>query len=333
MRDAPRDDGVDLAGYSLPERVDDLEAARRALGDGRIDLLSESAGTRTAMIYAWRYPKSIHRSVMIGVNPPGKFLWDAKTTGDQVGRYAALCAQATRLPEPHADLSASVHSAFGHIPGHWWFLPIQKGNVQVGVVLRPHERDERRRRPARGAADARHAAVDRRGRRRAARGSCPSVAGLAFPSGQVWGDVAAVGRTDAAYAKAFFAAHADRGSVIGGPGTDLIWAGGKLVDAWPANPDENEYTQVRDSKVETLLIGGDARLRNPATERDPGAAAPPLERAPGRPAEARSRRRLLGLRAGRVHEADRHVPRPRPGRHLALHREPARLRAVVHARR
>src|SRR5262249_33811117 len=36
--------GVDLAGYSLPERADDLEAARRALGYGRVDLLSESAG-------------------------------------------------------------------------------------------------------------------------------------------------------------------------------------------------------------------------------------------------------------------------------------------------
>ena len=71
------DDGVDLAGYSLPQRVDDLEAARKALGYGRIDLVSESAGTRTAMIYAWRYPESIHRSVMIAVNPPGHFLWDA----------------------------------------------------------------------------------------------------------------------------------------------------------------------------------------------------------------------------------------------------------------
>src|SRR5262249_54959449 len=58
-----QEDGVDLAGYSLPERVDDLEAARRALGYERVDLLSESAGTRTAMIYAWRYPKRIHRSV------------------------------------------------------------------------------------------------------------------------------------------------------------------------------------------------------------------------------------------------------------------------------
>src|SRR4051812_4680078 len=60
-----RDEGTDLAGYSLPERVDDLELVRRAMGYGAVDLVSESAGTRTAMIYAWRYPRSIHRSVMI----------------------------------------------------------------------------------------------------------------------------------------------------------------------------------------------------------------------------------------------------------------------------
>src|SRR5262245_59718023 len=87
-----QDDGVDLAGYTLPQRVDDLDAARKALGYERVDLLSESAGTRTALIYGWRYPQRIHRSVMIGTNPPGHFLWDAETTGQQIERYAALCA-------------------------------------------------------------------------------------------------------------------------------------------------------------------------------------------------------------------------------------------------
>ncbi len=76
------EEGVDLAGYGLPQQVDVLEAVRVALGYDRIDLLGQSAGTRTAMIYAWRFPESIHRSVMIGVNPPGHFLWDAQLTDE-----------------------------------------------------------------------------------------------------------------------------------------------------------------------------------------------------------------------------------------------------------
>src|SRR5690349_8434931 len=130
-----RDHGVDLAGYSLPERVDDLELARKTLGYGPVDLVSESAGTRTAMIYAWRYPHSIHRSVMISANPPGHYLFDAKTTGEQIDRYAALCAQASDCRSRTANLTASVHSAYGHIPSHWMFLPIKKGNVQVGAFF------------------------------------------------------------------------------------------------------------------------------------------------------------------------------------------------------
>ena len=110
------------------------------------------------------------------------------------------------------------------------------------------------------------------------------MAQLAFPRAQVWGEVAATGRSDAAYARRFFARHADRGSIIGSPGTDLIWAGGRLVDAWPANPDENLYTRVQDSDVDTLLIGG-RRLRDPAAESHARTPAPPGERPPGRPAD------------------------------------------------
>ena len=107
-----QDKGVDLAGYSLPERVDDLELARHRLGYGPIDLISESAGTRTAMIYAWRYPHSIHRSVMVAANPPGNYLWNTKTTDEQIHRYAALCAQAQDCRSRTPDLAASIHSAY-----------------------------------------------------------------------------------------------------------------------------------------------------------------------------------------------------------------------------
>ena len=89
------------------------------------------------------------------------------------------------------------------------------------------------------------------------------MAQLVFPRAQVWGDVAAIGRSDATYARRFFASGANHGSLIGSPGTDLIWAGGRLLDAWPANPDENEYTHVQDSNVETLLIGGNLDFATP----------------------------------------------------------------------
>ena len=218
--------------------------------------LSESAGTRTAMIYAWRYPSSIHRSVMIGVNPPGNFLWDAKTTGEQIRKYAALCAANADVPEPHArprrldPLGSSSTSRALLVPAD------QEGQRPGSRLLRPDERDCGRRRAARGADDDRHARSRPQQGDGAGAWFLSLMAELAFPRAQVWGEVAAVGRSDAAYARRFFARHADRGSVIGSPGTDLIWAGGRLVDAWPASPDENQYTRVQDSNVETLLIGG-----------------------------------------------------------------------------
>jgi pimeloyl-ACP methyl ester carboxylesterase len=257
-----RDDGVDLAGYTLPERVDDLDAARRALGYERIDLVSESAGTRTAMIFAWRYPKRIHRSVMIGVNPPGKFLWDARTTSQQIRRYAALCAQDPSCRSRTPDLAASLHSAYRHIPGRFWFLPIKKGDVKAAAFfgLMNATADGAGPIPAPKTIDTLLSAGKGDG---SGAWFLSLMAQLAFPRAQVWGDVASVARSDAAYARRFFATHADRGSVIGAPGTDLIWAGGRLLDAWPASPDENEYTHVRDSKVETLLVGGKLDFATP----------------------------------------------------------------------
>src|SRR6266536_4964621 len=125
------DDGIDLGQYGLADQVDDLEAARKALGYQRIDLVSESAGTRTAMIYSWRFPKSIHRSVMIGVNPPGNFLWDAKATDEQIRKYSALCAEDDSCRKRSDNLAASIRRAVADIPDHWFFLPIKKGNVQI----------------------------------------------------------------------------------------------------------------------------------------------------------------------------------------------------------
>ena len=253
--------GTDLAGYTLPERVDDLEAARQAFGYQRIDLLSESAGTRTALIYAWRYPARILRSVLIDVNPPGGFLWDARTTGEQIERYAALCAKDASCASRTPDLAASLHSAYQHTPGRFWFLPVRKGTAQTTAFWGLMQ--------ATSAAEPISAPMTIDTLLSADRGDGSGswflalMGQLTFPTAQVWGDVAAVGRSDAAFAQRFFATHADHGSVIGAPGTDFVWAGGKLLGSWPASPDENQYTHVPDSNVDTLMIGGNLDFATP----------------------------------------------------------------------
>lgn len=103
--------GADLTAYSVVQRVEDMEAARTALGYPRINLLSSSAGTRTAMVYSWRYPEALHRSVMISVNPPGHFFWDPRTTDSQFAQYTQLCrADAACVARPPRSPTVGVLS-------------------------------------------------------------------------------------------------------------------------------------------------------------------------------------------------------------------------------
>jgi pimeloyl-ACP methyl ester carboxylesterase len=225
--------------------------------------VSESAGTRTAMIYAWRYPKSIHRSVMISVNPPGNFLWDAKTTGEQIDRYSALCAQATSCRSRTPDLAASLKSSFAHAPSHWLFLPIKKGDFKAAAFFGLMNDTSTGGGPIASPLTINTLLSADKGNASGA-WFLSLMAQLTFPSSFVWGDLAAIGRSDATYAKHFYASGANGGSLLSAAGNDLIWDGGLLLNAWPANPDENEYTHVQDSKVPTLLIGGNLDVATPA---------------------------------------------------------------------
>jgi hypothetical protein len=196
------------------------------------------------------------------VNPPGHFLWDAKTTDEQIGRYAALCAQDESCRSRTPDLTASLRSASAHVPSQWWFLPIKPGNVKAAAFygLMNATTDGAGPLAAPWTIDTLLSADEGDG---GGAWFLSLMAQVAFPSEQLWGDVASVARTDTAYARKFYAGAADRGSVIGTPGTDLIWVGGRLVGAWPASPDDNAYTHVRDSNVETLLIGGNLDFATP----------------------------------------------------------------------
>jgi pimeloyl-ACP methyl ester carboxylesterase len=254
-------DGYDLTRYGLSQQVDDMEAVRKALGYDRIDLLSESAGTRTALIYAWRHPQRIHRSVMIGVNPPGHYLWDRKTTDEQVARYAALCKQDEGCRSRTDDLAASMRRTAANMPDRWLFLPIQKSSVRIfsfyGLMETTSEMA-----PMNGPT-----AID--SWLSVAEGDASGlwlqslVAKLA-PMPFVWGQYASAARPDARAAREYFASGREKGGTgLGYAATAFAWGGGRMADAWPAAPDENAFSRMRTSKVPTLLIGGELDFSTP----------------------------------------------------------------------
>jgi pimeloyl-ACP methyl ester carboxylesterase len=254
--------GIDLGSYGIVQQVDDMEAARTALGYDKIDLLSESAGTRTAMIYSWRYSDSIHRSVMIAVNPPGHFLSYPSTTDEQIGRYAALCAKDDTCRRRTNDLSAALHRTDAEIPSRWLFLPIKKGNVRIASFFGLMESSPD------AAVGAGPTIVDMW--LSAAEGDASGlwsgsvIADVLFSKLFVWGQYASFARADAQAVRDYFSTGEQvDGTNIGHAATTFSWGNGRLVDAWPAAPDENEYSQVRASNLETLLIGGELDFAMP----------------------------------------------------------------------
>ena len=256
------DEGVDLDGYSLPQRVDDFEAVRTALGYERINLQSESVGTRTAMIYAWRYPESLHRSVLIAVNPPGHFMWYPDTTDDQLAMYGELCAADPVCRDRTDDLVASMRDTSADMPDRWLWLPIQEGNVKAGSLWGLFETtDDAAPLYAPSTLDSWLSAAD---------GDASGfwllsfVADVAFPEAFVWGEYAATGILDAEVITAYYAAGGDPGSILGNAATDFSWAGGGLSTAWPASPDYDEYRQVQPSDVESLIVSGTLDFSTPS---------------------------------------------------------------------
>jgi len=254
--------GADLAGYTDPEMADDIEAARVALGYQRIDLLGESAGTRLAEIYMWRYPENVDSSVLIGVNPPGNFIYNGGILDQQLEHYSTLCAQDPTCRARTGNLAASMRQTAANMPRRWLFLPIKRGNVLLTTQLGMAETI--------AAGPPMVAPVILNSWISAANGDTSGLwlmsllGGLLLPTSFTWGEAASVVQLDARAAGRYFSSAAGHGSIIGDPASDFLWSDGGLVGAWPANPSRNQYTTVPTSDVPTLLIGGTVDVQTPA---------------------------------------------------------------------
>ncbi|MEW5985820.1 MAG: alpha/beta fold hydrolase [Chloroflexota bacterium] len=245
-------EGVDLAGYTIPEVVADMEAARAALGYERINLFSHSYGTRIAQIYAYLYPDSLYRSVQLAVNPPGRMVQEPEMIDAQFERVAELCAQDPVCSARTDDLAETIRYVAHNMPKRWLFLPIDPGKVKVNTFLNLDT-------PGANATlyDAFIAAED-------GDASGLALASLAydfFLPDQIWGDsFAKAASADYDPVRNYGAELDPADSVMGSPYGLLLWSS---AGAWPVAPIPAGLRQPQYTDVETLLISGSIDFLTP----------------------------------------------------------------------
>ena len=249
-------EGVDLDGYSTPEVVEDMESARAVLGYERVNLLSGSYGTRVAMIYSWMYPDSLHRSAMVGVGPPGHFVWEPDVVDAQIAYDAELCAEDSECSARTDDLAETVRNVSHNMPDRWLLTPIDPGKVKVVT----------------------HSLLFHRGTAAtvfdaylAAEGGDPS--GLALislsydfimPSLFTWGDFIAKGSIDYDPARDWITEMNPPNSILGSPFSLMLGAAAQLSGGWPVAPMSDDFREVQPAEVETLLVSGSIDYSTPA---------------------------------------------------------------------
>ena len=245
---------IDIDGYTVSEVIADMEAARVGLGYDRVDLISGSYGTRVAMIYAWMHPQSIHRAVLVGVNTPGRCIWDPKVTDAQIQNLARLYAQEKGLsPE---DVIEDLRRVAQNMPGQWLFLEVDPGYVKSVTFNLLYDVGN-----AGAVFDAGLAAAD---------GDWSGLALMTlaakfiFPSAVNWGEnVAKTMSIDYAeydHGRDYFSEYDPPNSILGAPMSMMGWA---ARAGWPSNLISEEFLQVQPSDVEMLLIGGNVDLASP----------------------------------------------------------------------
>jgi pimeloyl-ACP methyl ester carboxylesterase len=249
--------GVDLAGYSLSETVDDNEGARLALGYERVNLLGESYGTRLAMIYQWIYPDSLHRVVMLAVNPPGHLVWDAEVIDEQIKEYARLCARDAECSARTENLGTSMRDVAEDLPDRWLLIPIDEDAIKLLTHVMFFESIQT---PGAPVPLYGPAAVDMWLAAAARDASGMALASISrnlfLPSLWTWGEALSLSASVDDYydlARDYRSEFEAPDTILGSPVSLLLWSMGA---EWPTHPLSQEYLRVQPTDVETLLIGG-----------------------------------------------------------------------------
>ncbi|MBN1397457.1 MAG: alpha/beta hydrolase [Bacteroidetes bacterium] len=247
-------EGIDWNGYTIPQTIEDIEAVRRALKYRQVNLQSESYGTRVAYLYGLMHPESIHRTIMIGVNPPGRCMWDPRMVDQQLHTYARLWSKDSVMSARCPDLIGTMKRVLKNMPDKYLIFSISPGKVKTVAFCLLFHRNT--------AALVFDAFVQ------AEQGDYSGLALLSagydytLPSMMTWGELASKAVTadlDTSKIRMYEEYH---DSVLGSPLNTILW-NPMLYTQMPLQLIPEELRILRESDVETLLLSGSLDFSDP----------------------------------------------------------------------
>nr|WP_315171801.1 alpha/beta fold hydrolase [uncultured Flavobacterium sp.] len=125
-----KSNGIDINSYTIMNVIEDMEYARKALNYKKINLLSGSYGTRVALIYSYKYPSVIHRTVMDGPNPPGHFLWYPEKTEEILSKWDSIYKNNNK-----GSIKDAMDKAFKNMPEKWSIFKLDKDKIKAATFL------------------------------------------------------------------------------------------------------------------------------------------------------------------------------------------------------
>ena len=129
FRDELLKKGIDVNCFTMIDVIDDFEQVRKQLGYSKINLVSCSYGTRVALLYGYRYPEAIKRSLMVGVNPPGNFVWKPEYMTRIIKTYDSIYKSQTTIGD--ISIEECIRLSFSQMPKRWSFFRLDADKIKA----------------------------------------------------------------------------------------------------------------------------------------------------------------------------------------------------------
>jgi pimeloyl-ACP methyl ester carboxylesterase len=218
--------------------------------------MSISYGTRIAQLYAYEYPNSLHRLILLAVNTPGHFIWKPADFDKMFEHISELCAKDPACSSRTSNLAETVHNVNHNMPTHWLFFSIDPYSVRYGAHFMFFNNPNMT-----PVLDAYLAASE----------GDPS--GLAMinllikvlPFDPVFGDqFAKAGSADLDKYQGLESVSLGN-TVMGAPLSELVWT---LAGDWPIELIPQNLRELHETNVEMLLVNGTIDFSTPPTALD-----------------------------------------------------------------